>query len=239
MLRRSVLNWMYLEERTVGYLSCASDIGASRLVDLLSGDGSATNSELVALAQATSLPVEDMGSTTAVLADGAVTDPLRCYTVAEASSILGVSQDTVRKEVKEGALAHVVLGERALRIPRGTPGEPHRLSDRSERSNRSSLKISAALVRCAYGHPTHSSLGVPLGSRKAEIGRPGRSACVLSMRTSGVASAPATRCGSSSISLTVSGARRQGRTEVPGQFTNIHKPLRFSEEWTQPIARCV
>ena len=32
--------------------------------------------------------------------------------------ILRISADTVRKETKEGLLAHVVLGERALRIPR-------------------------------------------------------------------------------------------------------------------------
>ena len=132
MLGRSILTWMTEEDRTIGYVSRASDIDPGRLVDVLSGKARPTDVELNGLSRATGLPVEDL-QTEAQAADvGVSTDPLRCYTVAEAALIMHVSQDTVRKEAREGTLAHVILGERALRIPRlalerrlGQAEDPH------------------------------------------------------------------------------------------------------------------
>ena len=38
--------------------------------------------------------------------------------MADAAALLGISEDTVRKEIRANHLRHVVLAERALRIPR-------------------------------------------------------------------------------------------------------------------------
>ena len=43
--------------------------------------------------------------------------PLRCYRVKEVAELLQVSPDTVRKEMTTGVLGHIVVGDRAHRIP--------------------------------------------------------------------------------------------------------------------------
>ena len=116
-LQKTLLTWMSKEERTVGYVSRTAGIASERLIDLLAAAVAPTDDELDALATATGLPADDLRGDAEVTGDLA-TDPLRCYTVAEAASILQVSQDTVRKEIRSRLLHHVVLGERALRIPR-------------------------------------------------------------------------------------------------------------------------
>ena len=113
----NLIRWMYEEEHSVGYVARRSGIAAARLIELLAGAGP-TGDEVSALANLTGMKVDELQVDAPASASGTSTDPLHCYTVAEAAALLQVSPDTVRKEVKAGTLHHVVLGERALRIPR-------------------------------------------------------------------------------------------------------------------------
>ena len=44
-------------------------------------------------------------------------DPLRCYTVDDVAARMQVHPDTVRKEIREGALKTIRVGDRGVRIP--------------------------------------------------------------------------------------------------------------------------
>ena len=117
MMGKTILAWMHDEDRTVGHLARRSGIPADRLIELLAG-AELTGDEALALANLTGMPVEELRDNSSVTESGRSADPLRCYTVAEASALLGVSPDTIRKEISQGTLAHVVLGQRSIRIPR-------------------------------------------------------------------------------------------------------------------------
>lgn len=118
MLGNTILAWMHDDERTVGYLAKRSGIAADRLIDLMTGNGTPDTDEIAALAQTTGLSVEDLRHDAEASRHDTPIDPLRCYTVVQASALLGVSPDTVRKETRDGTLRHVVLGQRSIRIPR-------------------------------------------------------------------------------------------------------------------------
>ena len=117
MRGETILRWMSEEERTLGYLARQSGIDPERLITLITGDDP-TVDEAAALAAATDIPAEQLTGSASYVQPAALVDPYQCYTVAEVARILRISADTVRKEIREGLLAHVVLGERALRIPR-------------------------------------------------------------------------------------------------------------------------
>ena len=117
-LSKILLTWMVTEDRTPSYLADKAKSDVIRMVDLIAGDAIPGADEIAALARATGLPVEDLSRETQGSPDAGSPDPLRCYTVAEAAALLGIGADTVRKEIKGGSIAHVVLGERATRIPR-------------------------------------------------------------------------------------------------------------------------
>lgn len=111
------LTWMIEQDRTIGYVSKQSGIDPERLINLITG-AEPTPDEAAALATVTDIPVDELASRASPAQPNAAIDPYQCYTVAEAARLLGVGPDTVRKELKQGTLEHVVLGERALRIPR-------------------------------------------------------------------------------------------------------------------------
>ena len=118
MAIKRMLTLMHEEDRTVAYLARRTSIDPGRLINVMV-DAEPTDAEVAALSAATGVPTEELietgdypSSTAAAL------DPLRCYTVAEAAALMGVSPDTVRGEIKDGALEHVAIGARAHRIPR-------------------------------------------------------------------------------------------------------------------------
>ena len=118
MPMKSLVQWMHEEERTVSYVAGRSGIDSGRVIDLIAG-AALTDEEVVALARLTGIPADELrGHVPDRAVGGDALDPLRCYTVAEAAAIMGVSQDTVRAEMKDGVLEHVVIGARVQRIPR-------------------------------------------------------------------------------------------------------------------------
>ena len=117
MSMKSVLTWMHQEERTVGYLASRSGIDAGRLIEVFTGAVPADD-ELERLSALTGIPAGKLQGHHADSLAGDALDSLRCYTVAEAAALMGVSADTVRAEMKAGRLEHVVIGARAHRIPR-------------------------------------------------------------------------------------------------------------------------
>ena len=118
-LGRVILTWMVTEDRALSYLADKTDLDVMRLVDLIVGDGAPETHELGALAAAVGVAEDDLRRAgTQHGAAAAPLEPLRCYTVGEVAAILQVSEDTVRKEIRTGALAHVLLGDRVIRIPR-------------------------------------------------------------------------------------------------------------------------
>ena len=115
---RSLLGWMHKEERTVGYVARRSGIDPGRLLDLFAGSAP-TDEEVAALVELAGIQAEDLrGEDPDRTQREESADPLRCYTVAEAAAIMHVSTDTVRAEMRDRALEHVVIGARARRIPR-------------------------------------------------------------------------------------------------------------------------
>ena len=115
MSMRTVLTWMHEEDRTVAYLARQTGIEPGRLIDVMA-DTEPTDDEVTALSEAIGIPAGDLRGGEHTDAD--LFDPLRCYTVAETAAIMGVSQDTVRSEMRDGTLEHVVIGARSHRIPR-------------------------------------------------------------------------------------------------------------------------
>ena len=114
----TLLYWMHTEERTVGYVARRSGIDPGRLIDLIAGSAP-TDEEVAALATATGISAAELrGHDPDCTPSGECLDPLHCYTVAEAAAIMHVSTDTVRAEMREGILEHVVIGAKAQRIPR-------------------------------------------------------------------------------------------------------------------------
>ena len=115
---RTLLGWMHKEERTVGYVARRSSIDPGRFIDLIVGTAP-TDDEVAALVTATGISAAELrGHDPDCTPSGECLDPLRCYTVAEAAAIMHVSTDTVRAEMRDGVLEHVVIGTRARRIPR-------------------------------------------------------------------------------------------------------------------------
>ena len=115
---KSLLNWMHREERTVGYVARRSGIDPGRLIDLIAGS-TPTDEEVAALATTTGISAAELrGLGPHRTPSGESLDPLRCYNVAEAAAIMNVNPDTVRAEMRDGVLEHVVIGTRAQRIPR-------------------------------------------------------------------------------------------------------------------------
>ena len=132
MLGKRLLRWMCDDDRTVGYVGHKCAVDVPRLIDLITG-AAPTEEETAALSGLTDIPAEELAGKGQPAAD-TLHDPLRCYSVAEAAGILQVSADTVRHELKSGALHHVVLGHRVQRIPRyaiedrlagRSPASPH------------------------------------------------------------------------------------------------------------------
>ena len=115
---KKLLCWMNDEEHSIGYVARRSGIDASRVIDLIAG-AAPTDDEVSALAALTGAAADELWGHGPDCGPGGETlDPLHCYTVAEAAAIMHVSQDTVRAELKDGTLEHVVIGARAHRIPR-------------------------------------------------------------------------------------------------------------------------
>ena len=113
-----LLHWMQDEDRSVAYLARKSEIDAGRLIDVIAGSAP-TDEEVAALATSTGISTAELrGHDPDCTPSGECLDPLRCYTVAEAAAIMHVSTDTVRAEMREGILEHVVIGAKAQRIPR-------------------------------------------------------------------------------------------------------------------------
>ena len=115
---KNLLYWMRDEDRSIGYVAHRSGIDAGRVIDLIAG-AAPTDDEVAALSVLTGVPADELRGRDPDRAQGGdAFDPLRCYTVAGAAALMGVSPDTVRGEIKSGDLAHVVIGARAHRIPR-------------------------------------------------------------------------------------------------------------------------
>ena len=118
MLGRKVMEWMFAEDRGPRFLSDATGMDPGRLIGLITGNAVPTDEELVSLSAVTGIPEHDLRVAPGEPTGLTTHDPMHCYSVAEAAALLGISEDTVRKEVRNGVLYHVVLGARALRIPR-------------------------------------------------------------------------------------------------------------------------
>lgn len=104
MLGEVLPGWMVEQDRSPHFLSNAAGIHADRLIGLITGAVAAAEQDVVALAEATGLLQEDLR---VGLDDAARTgphhhDPLQCYKPAEAAALLGISVDTIRKELKGG-----------------------------------------------------------------------------------------------------------------------------------------
>ena len=110
-----LVQWIYGEDRTIGYVERVSGIDGRRIVDLIAGSAP-SDEEVAALSDLTGIPADDLTGPGA--GEWANPDPLRCYTIAEAAALLGVSVDVVRAEIRSGDLECVVFGSRAYRIPR-------------------------------------------------------------------------------------------------------------------------
>ena len=111
----TILTWMGEHDRTLGYLARLSNLDVPRVIALIAAQSPATDEEVAVLAEAMALEVGDLLS--AERPAVVEVHPLQCYTVREVAHLLGVSQDTVRAEMKTGVLRYVVVGERAHRIP--------------------------------------------------------------------------------------------------------------------------
>ena len=120
MLGEALLGWMVEQDRSPHFLSHSAGMDPGRLIGLITGAVAAVEEDVVALADATGLSQEDLraGPDDAARTGPHHHDPLQCYKPAEAAALLGVSADTIRKELRAGTIHHVVLGEHAWRIPR-------------------------------------------------------------------------------------------------------------------------
>ncbi len=112
----SILAWMHEEDRTIVYMARQCDMDAERLIAIIAGRAMPSDDDRDALAAAMGVEVDALAESENPPL-GADAHPLRCYTVREVAGLLGVSEDTVRKELATGALRHIVVGERTWRIP--------------------------------------------------------------------------------------------------------------------------
>ena len=112
----AILRWMDEHDRTLAHVARNSGLDVGEIIALVCGHSQSSELELQCLAEALEL---DAGELQPGEDDRPVADPhpLQCYTVREVAHLLGVSQDTVRAEMRSGALRYVVVGERAHRIP--------------------------------------------------------------------------------------------------------------------------
>ena len=116
-----ILRWILDEERTLGYLAVRSAISADRLMDLITGAGTPTASEISGLATATGLTEEQLqaaGSLPNASERTGLLDPLQCLTVKDVASLLQVSTDTVRNAIEVGSMPSFVVGQRSVRVSR-------------------------------------------------------------------------------------------------------------------------
>ena len=118
MLGKQLLQWLYGQDRTPGFLCRTAGVDPDDLIDLIVGAAAPGEDTLARLAEATELPLDQLQQ---AAADQAVSecgpDPLRCYKVNEVAARMGVSPDTVRSEMDSGALGYIIVGQRARRIP--------------------------------------------------------------------------------------------------------------------------
>ena len=118
MGRQKVLSWLAQEERTIPYLARSCGASVEALVAFLAGSGAADAEMLAALELALDLPEGELQRADDVegpqYVDG---DPLRCFTVDQVAARMRVHPDTVRKEIREGALKIIRVGDRGVRIP--------------------------------------------------------------------------------------------------------------------------
>ena len=118
MVRLTILRWLFREERTISHLAKSCGVSDEALVEFLAGTGAADAAMLTALEQAMDLAEGSLQQ--AADEEGAKTgdgDPLRCFTVDEVAARMKVHPDTVRKEINQGKLRHIVVGDRGKRVP--------------------------------------------------------------------------------------------------------------------------
>lgn len=117
MARLRVLGWLAQEERTIPYLARLCEESVEELVAFLAGSGAGDTEMLKALELALGLPEGDLQCDDDVAELQSIDDPLRCYTVDEVAARMKVHPDTVRKEIREGVLNTIRVGDRGVRIP--------------------------------------------------------------------------------------------------------------------------
>lgn len=117
MAAKILLKWLDEHDRPISYLARKCEVDTGRLINLLCGDAHADDAELRALSDANGVPTDDLQRAADAVTRSAATHPCQCYSVAEVAKILKVSSDTVRKELKDGTLRHIVIGDRVQRIP--------------------------------------------------------------------------------------------------------------------------
>ena len=116
MDRQAVLTWMAEQDRTLGYLANRAGVDAHALAQALAGVMAPEGAMLAALETAMNLAEGELSRDVEHSPDNG-TDGLRCFTVDEVAARMQVHPDTVRKEIREGALQHIVVGDRAIRVP--------------------------------------------------------------------------------------------------------------------------
>ena len=119
MGRRKVLSWLVQEERAIPYLARLCEGSVEELVAFLAGSGAGDTEMLKALELALGLPEGDIQCDDDVAELQSIYDPLRCYTVDAVAARMKVHPDTVRKEVRQGVLKTIRVGERGVRVPHG------------------------------------------------------------------------------------------------------------------------
>ncbi len=121
MGRRKVLSRLAQEERTIPYLARLCGASVEALVAFLAGSGAGDTQMLKALELALGLPEGELQCDEGDVAglQPIDDDPLRCYTVDEVAARMKVHPDTVRKEIREGALNTIRVGDRGVRVPHG------------------------------------------------------------------------------------------------------------------------
>ena len=118
MCIKIILMWMVENDRSFGYLCGKAGLSPECLVNLITGYAMPIPQELAALEQAMDLPAGQLLRSNALNVTTAYApDPLRCFTVREVAERMKVHEGTVRKEMEQGILGWILVGERARRIP--------------------------------------------------------------------------------------------------------------------------
>ena len=112
-----IFAWLGEHRREPGYLADLCSMTLERLTMIVCGRGVPTDDEVMALADATGIPPEELKRGAETAPGMAAVNAAQCYSAADLVSLLRVSAETAYNLMTNGQLYWTFVGEKLKRVP--------------------------------------------------------------------------------------------------------------------------